>query len=295
MEFFTTLLFSGIILGSFYALMALGLSLIFSILKIINFAHGEFYMFGGYFSYLVISSSGVPPIVAILVAMLGLFIIGSLFEVSFLRPIHKGQVERPDEYAILVTFGLSFFLRNLALVVFGPYPHRPPKYIEGLISTRFFIVTNNRLLAAAVALVLMVLLFLFIRKTWTGKAFRAISQDREAAEISGVLSLRMNTIAFGLGSALAAASGSVMASIFSLVPNVGTLPSIRSFVILVLGGMGSIPGAVLGGYIIGIVESLGAGYFPSPSRALMYKPAFALLVFALVLLIRPQGLFGEKV
>jgi branched-chain amino acid transport system permease protein len=135
---------------------------------------------------------------------------------------------------------------------------------------------------------------LLINKTWIGKALQAVSQNKDAASVVGINPLRMNTLAFSLGVGLAAISGALLASTFSIVPNVGAVPSIRSYVIIVLGGMGSIPGSILGGLMIGLVESFGAGYFPDASRGLTYKNAFGLVIFALVLLFRPNGLFGKK-
>jgi branched-chain amino acid transport system permease protein len=295
MEYFLSLSTTGIVMGIIYALMALGLTLIFSILRVINFAHGEFYMIGGYASYLILSAlTGLHPLLAVPLAGLLAAFIGLVFEIIFLRPMHQERIERPDEYAILVTFGLSFFLVNLALAVVGPYPHRPPSFFRGTVKLGFVMVSADRLTASALALVLLVVLLLLINRTWIGKALRAVSQDKQAAAVMGIDPLRMNSIAFALGAGLAAVSGALLAPSFSVTPDVGAVPSIRSYVIIVLGGMGSIPGSILGGTIIGLVESLGAGYFPDPSRGLTYKTAFGLVIFALVLLFRPTGLFGRE-
>jgi branched-chain amino acid transport system permease protein len=155
-------------------------------------------------------------------------------------------------------------------------------------------ISADRLTAGLFSLILIALLLLFIQKTWIGKALRAVSQDKEAAAVVGINPLTMNTLAFGLGAGLAAVAGSLLASSFSVVPDVGAAPSTRSYVIVVLGGMGSIPGSILGGLLIGLVESLAVGYFPDPSRGLAYKTVFGLLIFVLVLLFRPTGLFGRK-
>ncbi|HID62425.1 MAG TPA: branched-chain amino acid ABC transporter permease [Anaerolineae bacterium] len=295
MKYFLSLCTTGLIMGVIYALMALGLTLIFSILRVINFAHGEFYMLGGYASYFILSAFiGLHPLLAVPLAGLIAAVIGLAFELAFLRPIHQERIERPDEYAILITFGLSFFLMNLALAVFGPYPHRPPSFFRGAVRLGFVNVSADRLTASVLALVLLALLLLVINKTWVGKALRAVSQDKQAAAVVGINPLAMNTIAFALGAGLAAVSGALLAPSFLMTPDVGAVPSIRSYVIIVLGGMGSIQGSILGGILIGLVESLGAGYFPDPSRALNYKTAFGLVIFALVLLFRPWGLFGRK-
>lgn len=283
------------IIGVIYALMALGLTLIFSILKVINFAHGEFYMIGGYASYFILSMfTGLHPLLIVPIAGLIAVLIGLFFELVFLRPIHQERIERPGEYAILITLGLSFFLMNLALAVFGPYPHRPPSFFQGTVRLGFMNVSADRLTASVSSLLLLAVLLVIIHKTWVGKALRAVSQDKQAAAIVGINPLAMYTIAFAVGTGLAAVSGALLAPSFSVTPDVGAVPSTRSYVIIVLGGMGSIPGSILGGLLIGLVESLGAGYFPDPSRALTYKTVFGLIIFVLVLLFRPTGLFGRK-
>jgi len=295
MEYFLSLCTTGLIMGVIYALMALGLTLIFSILGVINFAHGEFYMLGGYASYFILSTfTGLHPLLAVPLAGLIAAVIGLVFELAFLRPIHQERIERPAEYAILITFGLSFFLMNLALAVFGPYPHSPPSFFRGSVRLGFMNVSADRLTASVLSLILLAVLLVVVNRTWVGKALRAVSQDKQAAAVVGINPLAMNTIAFALGVGLAAMAGALLASSFLLSPDVGAVPSIRSYVIIVLGGMGSIQGSILGGVLIGLVESLAAGYFPDPSRALNYKTAFGLVIFALVLLFRPRGFFGRK-
>ena len=295
MEYFVSLSTTGLIIGIIYALMALGLTFIFSILKVINFAHGEFYMIGGYASYLLLNTFTkvhpllIIPIAGCIAALLGLF-----FELVFLRPMHQERIERPSEYAILIILGLSFFLMNLALAVFGPYPHRPASFFQGTVRLGFVNVSADRLTAGVFSLLLLMVLLFVIQKTWVGKALRAVSQDKQAAAIVGINPLAMNTIAFAVGTGLAAISGALLAPSFSVTPDVGAVPSVRSYVIIVLGGMGSIPGSILGGLLIGLVESLGAGYFPDPSRALTYKTVFGLIIFVLVLLLKPTGFFGRK-
>lgn len=295
MNYFLSLLITGLVMGVIYALMALGLTLIFSILNVINFAHGEFYMLGGYFSYLLLDIfTGIHPLLMVPIAGLLAAAIGLAFERAFLRPMHLDQIERPGEYAVLITFGLSFFLQNLALAVFGPYPHRPPSFFEGVVAIGPVNISADRLTASILSLVLLGALLLVINRTWIGKALRAVSQDKQAAAVVGINPLSMNTTAFALGVGLAAVAGALLAPTFSITPDVGAVPSIRSYVIIVLGGMGSIPGSILGGILIGLVESFGAGYFPDPSRALNYKTVFGLVIFALVLLLRPRGFFGRK-
>lgn len=295
MDYFLTLLVTGLVMGIIYALMALGLTLIFSILNVINFAHGEFYMLGGYAAYLLLEIfTGIHPLLIVPVAGILVALLGVVFEMIFLRPMHEEQIARPAEYAVLVTFGLSFFLQNLALALFGPYPHAPRSFFEGSLRLGPVTVSADRVTASILSLVLLGLLLLVINKTWLGKALRAVSQDKQAAAVVGINPHIMNTVAFAMGVGLAAVAGALLAPVFSITPDVGAVPAIRSYIIIVLGGMGSIPGSILGGLVIGLVESFGAGYFPDPSRALNYKTVFGLVIFALVLLLRPRGFFGRK-
>jgi branched-chain amino acid transport system permease protein len=295
MDYFIQLTITGLVMGTIYALMALGLTLIFSILNVINFAHGEFYMLGGYTIWLLAQAfTDINPLLIVPIAGLLIALIGMVFEIFFLRPMHDERIERPAEYAVLITFGLSFFLLNLSLAVFGPYPHSPPPFVEGSVSIGPVSMSADRLIAGLISLLLVGLLLLIINKTWIGKALRAVSQDKQAAAVVGVNPGIMNTLAFALGTGIAAMSGALLASTFSVTPDVGAVPAIRSYIIIVLGGMGSIPGSILGGLTIGLVESYGAGYFPDPSRALNYKTVYGLVIFALVLLFRPRGFFGRK-
>lgn len=295
MDYFIQLTITGLVMGTIYALMALGLTLIFSILNVINFAHGEFYMLGGYTIWLLAQAfTDINPLLIVPIAGLLIALIGMVFEIFFLRPMHDERIERPAEYAVLITFGLSFLLLNLALAVFGPYPHSPPPFVEGSVSIGPVSMSADRLIAGLISLLLVGLLLLIINKTWIGKALRAVSQDKQAAAVAGVNPGIMNTLAFALGTGIASMSGALLASTFSVTPDVGAVPAIRSYIIIVLGGMGSIPGSILGGLTIGLVESYGAGYFPDPSRALNYKTVYGLVIFALVLLFRPRGFFGRK-
>jgi branched-chain amino acid transport system permease protein len=295
MEYFLSMCVIGLIMGIIYALMALGLTLIFSILHVVNFAHGEFYMLGGYLMIEVLDQLvGLHPLAAVPIVGVLVGLLGWTFERFLLRPMHQGKIERPGEYAVLITFGLSFFLINLALAIFGPLPHRPPAFFEGSVDLGVIKVASDRLTASSVALVLLLGLLLLIQRTWLGKALRAVSQDKEAAAVVGINPLVMNSVAFALGAGLAAVSGALLASTFSVEPTVGAGPSTRSYVIVVLGGMGSVPGSIVGSLLIGLVESFAVGYFPDPSRGLAYRSVFGLIIFALVLLLRPRGLFGRK-
>ena len=311
---------NGVTIGVIYAIIAVGLTLIYSVQGIVNFAHGQFYMLGGYLSYyfllwgsdfliaqgLVDADYALNPLFGIPVAGALTFILGVAFERLFIRPMHRGKIERAAEYAILITFGFGFMLEYTTLAVAGPFSVRTDRFTDirrivfGEVAfdreTVFGPITllADRGVALLIGLLLIFALLWFLQRTWFGRGLRAVSQDKDAAAVTGVNPLRMNTLAFGIGSMLAGMSGAVLIPIFSWVAWVGTETAVRAYVVVVLGGLGSVPGALLGGLIVGVVEALGSGCYPDPSRGAAYKEAFALAIFALLLLLRPQGLFGRK-
>lgn len=309
---------NGIVIGCIYSLMAVGLTLIYSVQGVVSFAHGQLYMVGGYFSFyflehasyhlseLTDTNISVNPIWGIPVAAFIVFIMGAIFERVFLKPMHEGLIERVSEYAILITFGFGFFLEYTTLAVAGPFPQKTDRFIQ---IRRFTLdryhfndelffgpihIIGDRAFAMIVGIVLIFALLYFLQRSWTGRALRATSQDRQAAAVTGINPTNMNTLSFAMGSMLAAMSGAALIPIFNWVPWVGAEMVGRSYVIVVLGGLGSVPGALAGGIIVGIVEALGAGCHPDPSRGAAYKEAFALVIFALVLLLKPTGLFGRE-
>jgi branched-chain amino acid transport system permease protein len=307
-QYLMNLALNGVLIGSIYALMALGLTLIFSVLGIVSFAHGEHYMIGGYVVYFLLEAfTDLHPLLAIMAAGLVTFVIGVIFERLFLQPMARGEIERPGEYAILVTFGLAFFLQYLVQGIVGPHSKRADRFFDlpevdlgWLTSTASTLrigdvpLSASRLTAAVIAVFLLLAMIYFIKRTWIGKGLQAVSQDKAAAAVVGINPLNMNTLAFGLGTMLAGLSGATLVDVFAWVPWIGVPASSKAFVIIVLGGMGSMPGAMLGGLVIGVVESLGSGLLPDPGRALAYKDGFGLLIFALVLLLKPTGLFGRE-
>lgn len=309
---------NGVVIGSIYALMAVGLTLIYSVQGIVSFAHGQLYMVGGYFSFyfLIFASEtltsltgteiSVNPIFGIPVAGVIVFIMGAIFERVFLKPMHEGLIERAAEYAILITFGFGFVIEYTTLAIAGPFPQRAERFIE---TRRFTLdriqftedfsfgpinIIGDRAFVMVIGIILIFALLWFLQRTWTGRALRATSQDKQAAAVTGINPTNMNTLAFAIGSMLAAMSGAALIPIFAWVPWLGAEMAGRSYVIVVLGGLGSVPGALFGGLIVGIVEALGAGCHPDPSRGAAYKEAFALVIFALVLLLKPTGLFGRE-
>ena len=285
---------NGAVIGVIYAVIAVGVTLIFSILKIVNFAHGDLYMLGGYCAYYVIEYLGVPPLGAMVVAMAALFVGAIVLERLMLTPLYSDATERKDEYGLIVTFGLAYFLRNSAVMAFGPFPLKPPSFIPGVQRLGNLVVTNDRLVAAGVGIVLIVALLYFMKRTIWGQALDAVSQSRDSAAIVGINSRRFNSFAFGIGAALAAAAGALVAPIFSLAPDMGVLPNIHAYVIVILGGMGSVSGSIIAGILLGESENLFTAFFPDPTRAFAYTNAFGVLVLMIVLVVRPQGLFGRR-
>jgi branched-chain amino acid transport system permease protein len=285
---------NGLVIGIIFAVIAVGLTLIFSILKIVNFAHGELYMMGGYFAYYAITLLGLAPFAALLVAIAASFLLGGLLERALLSPLYSDTTERKAEYGIIITFGLSVFLRNLALMLFGPFPLRPPSFLGGLQHWGPLLITNDRLVAGGAGALLLGALVYIMHKTAWGQALDAVSQSRESAAIVGINPRLAYTLGFGLGGALAGAAGALIAPIFSLSPSMGILPDTQAFVIVILGGMGSVSGSIIAGVLIGLSESLFTAFFPDPTRALSYSGAFGVLILILILIVRPTGILGRR-
>jgi branched-chain amino acid transport system permease protein len=276
---------NGIVIGAIYALAALGVSLVVGIMNVINFAHGELYILAGYFSYLFANALGVNFVLAMILAVALVFLFGLLIEYTLIRPTYGN-----DMYSLILTFILSIVLQNAYLLIFGPYPNKPPNWVGGstLIFGSFYY-GNQRLAALVAGSAVITLVFLIIKKTWFGRIIRATSQDREMAELNGVNTTRLNMLSFGLGCALAAAAGVVLTPVFPVTPTAGVPVALTAFVVVVLGGMGSLWGCVFGGLILGLVENLGATYVSTG-----YKHVFSFIILILVLLTRPSGLFGRR-
>jgi branched-chain amino acid transport system permease protein len=273
----------GVSIGSIYILMALGLTLMFGMMHIINFAHGAVYMLGAFVIYYVFFQGGVPYFAAFVLSMILLGAFGYLVERTVYRPI-KGGIE-PTLVALLA---LTTFLQAAGYPVFGQLDKHVPPVFQGTRSILGVMISVERLMIIPLAGVLVVGLYLFINKTRLGAAMRAIEQDKEAAALQGVNVNMVNGLAFGIGFALAAAAGALMAPIFKLDPMMGEQPLLKAFIIIILGGLGSVPGAILGGLMLGLVDSIVA-------TALGAEPAFLLsFVFIILLLLwKPSGLFGH--
>jgi branched-chain amino acid transport system permease protein len=273
----------GVSIGSIYILMALGLTLMFGMMHIINFAHGAIYMLGAFVVYYVFFQAGAPYFAAFVLAMVLLGAFGYLVERTIYRPI-KGGIE-PTLVALLA---LTTFLQAAGYPVFGQLDKHVPPVFPGTRNILGVMISVERLMIIPLAAALVIGLYLFINKTRLGGAMRAIEQDKEAASLQGVNVDRINGLAFAVGFALAAAGGALMAPIFKLDPMMGEQPLLKAFIIIILGGLGSIPGAILGGLMLGLIDSIVA-------TALGAEPAFLLsfVFIILVLLFKPTGLFGH--
>jgi branched-chain amino acid transport system permease protein len=275
---------NGIVLGSSYALIALGLTMIFGILEVVNFAHGEIYMIGAFMTFFFTTHIGVPFLLAIPLSMVAVAIIGIIIERGVFRPI----LGKPMINGMLLSFGLSTFLMNLALLLFKADPRRIDSgYAHVNISFLGLQVTFERLLVIIVSILLVGALYFFIQRTKTGKAMRAVAQDREAAQSVGVNIARIYPITFAIGCALSSAAGSLVGAIFIISPTMGWTVVIKSFVVVILGGFGNVTGAVFASLILGLVESLGGGYI-----SYAYKDAYAFLLLVLAFFLKPEGLLG---
>jgi branched-chain amino acid transport system permease protein len=274
----------GLSVGSIYILMALGLTLMFGMMHIINFAHGAIYMLGAFVVYYFFAQWGTPYFFTFLLAMVLLGTFGFVVERYIYRTV-KGGIE-PTLVALLA---LTTFLQAAGYPIFGPLDKDVPSVFTGTHNILGVSVSAERLVIIPVAAVLVLALHLFITRTKVGGAMRAIEQDREAAALQGVNVHFVNALAFAVGFALAAASGALMAPIFKLDPMMGEQPLLKAFIIIILGGLGSIPGAILGGLMLGFVDSIVA-------TALGVEPAFLLsfVFIILLLLFKPHGLFGYE-
>jgi len=289
---------NGLSLGSIYALIALGYTMVYGILKLINFAHGEVFMVGAYTGFYAAGALGVArfeannqgfplylAILVLLIAMAAAALLGMTIEFLAYRPVRSAPRLTP----LITAIGVSLFLQNVGMLLFSPNPQRYPAILS---EVRFevlgVIVTNIKLTIFAVALCLMLGLHLFVQKTWTGRAMRALSFNIDAAKLMGIDTNRVIRSTFAIGSGLAAAGGILFGlDQITINPLMGVLTGLKAFVAAVLGGIGSIPGAVVGGLLIGLAEQLTAGYL-SPE----YRDAITFVILILILLLKPEGLLG---
>ncbi|MBT2682507.1 branched-chain amino acid ABC transporter permease [Bacillus sp. ISL-37] len=284
MEILVQQLFNGLTIGSVYALVALGLTLVYGILHIPNFAHGALYMMGGYITLMMMVQYGLHYWLAILVSVIVVGLIGVLMERLVFYPLRHA----PPIHDKIAAIGILLFLEAFAQYVWGAdYQTMPTPYgqVVQLFGLTF---TMQRLLIIIAAITVMVLLFLFLKKTYTGASIIAMSQDRDGANLVGINTNRVAMLTFLISGGLAAIASSLAAPINLVFPGMGQLVILKAFVIIILGGMGSIPGAIIGGYILGFSESLGATYISND-----YKDIIAFILLVIILSVKPTGLFAK--
>lgn len=286
MDIFLQQIVNGLTIGSSYVLIALGLTIIFGIMDVINLAHGSIYMMGAYLTYFLVQRAGLDFFLSMAIAMGASIPFGILIEKLFFKPLR----DKSELSVLLVSVGILVLLESLAQLLFGSEARiMRTSYSRVLYHFGEITVTLPRIFLFGTSIILVTGLYFFIQKTRLGKAMRATAQNREAAAIMGVKLDRIYSLTFGLGCALAAAAGGLIGAIFVIHPNMGFMPQLKGFVVVILGGMGSIWGAIAGGLILGVTESLGGGYVSS-----QYTDAFAFIILILVLLLKPSGLFGHK-
>ncbi len=288
---FLTYLINGISLGSVYALIALGYTMVYGIAKMLNFAHGDVIMIGAFTTYTICSTMGLPPIVGVLVAVVVCTVLGMAIEKIAYKPLRKAS----SSLAVLITaIGISYLLQNIALIIFGANSKSftsivsmvPIRLADGQIN-----ITGETVVTILSCIVIMIGLMLFINKTKAGQAMLAVSEDKGAAQLMGINVNGTIALTFAIGSALAAIAGVLLCSAYpSLTPYTGSMPGIKAFVAAVFGGIGSIPGAFIGGILLGIIEIFGKAYISS-----QMADAIVFGVLIVVLLVKPTGLLGKNI
>ncbi len=284
-------LVNGISLGSVYAIIALGYTMVYGIAKMLNFAHGDVIMVGAYVALTMMMSAGAHPMIAVLAAIVVCTVLGVVVERIAYRPLR----EAASPLAVLITaIGVSYLLQNVVLLIFGSNPKSFQSVInlpDLKLAGGNLVITSETIVTIVSCIVIMVVLTAFINKTKPGQAMLAVSEDKGAAQLMGINVNRTIALTFAIGSGLAAIAGVLLCSSYpSLSPYTGSMPGIKAFVAAVFGGIGSIPGAMIGGILLGVIEILGKAYISS-----QLADAIVFAVLIVVLLVKPTGLFGREI
>ena len=283
---------NGILMGSIYGLTALGLTVIFGVLKVINFAHGSLIMVSMYVAYWAIIFTGVHPYIALIIVVPVMYFFGYYLQAIIIKPIFKAEKDiREPITVIIVTTGVWYILDNLTLLIFGPqYRSIQNNPMRGkMLEFGDMLISVPKLWGFVTAVITAFAIYWFLQKTRTGRAIRATSLDREAASLMGINQFKIYNIAFGIGTAVVGISAVTLVPFYNIFPSVGVLFDIKGFIIVVLGGLGSIGGAILGGIIIGLIESIAPMFMTATwAEAIVYA------LFLVVLFVKPSGLFGVK-
>ena len=282
-------LVNGLTIGGIYALIAVGYTMVYGVIQLINFAHGEIYMLGAFFALTFIAALGMPFYMAFLLAMACGAVCGMLLDVIAYRPLRQS----PRLACLITAIGMSIFLQNLAMLIWGsrpkPFPAESlPAWFGKTWHLTHFSLTGFHLFIFAVTIVMMVGLNLLIRKTRFGKAMRAVAQNKTMAALAGINVNKVITLTFAVAGSMGAAAGLMVGAFYnSLYPTMGYLAGVKAFAAAVLGGIGSVPGAMLGGIVLGVAEAMGAGYLSS-----LYRDGISYAVMILVIIFIPAGFFG---
>lgn len=282
---------NGISLGSLYALIAIGYTMVYGILRLINFAHGDIFMMSIYFAFFGIITFGLPWYIAFIIAVILTGILGIAVETAAYRPLR----DAPKISILISAIGASFLIENLAVVIFGGRPKAfpTPKFFSDMIQIGNVTIQRLTFMIPVITVVLLLALLYLINKTKSGMAMRAVSKDYETARLMGIDDNRTISFTFGIGSMLAAIGGIMWALKFpQLAPLMGIIPGLKCFIAAVIGGIGNIKGAVIGGFILGISEIMLVALLPGLTG---YRDAFAFILLILILLVKPNGLMGEKI
>lgn len=288
---FLTYIINGISLGSIYALIALGYTMVYGIAKMLNFAHGDVIMIGAYTTFTVCSTLGLPPVIGILLSVIVCTVLGVVIERIAYKPLRKAT----SSLAVLITaIGVSYFLQNIALLLFGANAKVFTSVVSfGSLSLADgqLIITGESIVTIITCIVIMIFLVVFINKSKAGQAMLAVSEDKGAAQLMGINVNSTIALTFAIGSALAAIAGVLLCSSYpTLSPSTGAMPGIKAFVAAVFGGIGSIPGAFIGGILLGIIQIFATAYISS-----QMADAIVFAVLIIVLLVKPAGLFGKNI
>ncbi|HSV81755.1 MAG TPA: branched-chain amino acid ABC transporter permease [Ramlibacter sp.] len=274
---------NGLIVGLLYLLMAVGFTLVFGVMRMVNFAHGEFYMLGAFTAYALVVKLSVPFLPAVALSVVIAIVVGSLIEWLILKPFRRDELN-----GMIVTIGLAMILQNAALMTFGPDPVSLPAIATGASSVLGITVANSRLYVVAFAVAVLLLLYAFLRHSPAGRGLRAVVEDAEIAALQGVRSRIYYPLGFGIGVGLAAIAGALMAPLFSVSPFMGQTPLLKAFMVVILGGLGSIPGAAVAGLCLGLLESYSTLFLSSGTADMLI---FILVVIGM--LVFPRGLIGR--
>ncbi len=278
------LIFNGILIGGLYALAAIGLTLVLGVMRIINVSHGAFYTLGAYFAFLFSVMLGFSYPIAFFLSIFVVFIIGVVFGRVFIKPIRKEELN-----VLILTFAMAFVIEEILKFAFGPRYRNIPPYLSGTLDIFGGSVDIQRVFSFAFAVVILVTLLIVLKFTKLGKAMRMVAEDEEVAGLLGINVERIHNISFGFGALLAASAAALLSPIYLLYPAMGWDPLLKSFAIVIFGGMGSIAGTIFAGLIFGVAEVL-TGYYISPT----WKTAVPFILLILIISIKPTGLFGEE-